>query len=281
MQCSEEEPNGPTLTKVRRELAAVPDTNLSPVEPGKPERLAAIVVPARLESERLPGKLLKDATGQPLIAYTLQAALKASKAADVGFVTDNQQLHKAVTSRFKGSVLPILSRKQAVNGSHRVGLWVDHFDAWDTYDVVVNLQADEPCIDPRDLDNLIAACSVTEQICTLVRPLHYDDWQDPNVVKAWLRGNHIRDFSRSMTAAYAPPCGREHVGVYAFPQQQLDFCLSNKVGKRAKEMRLEQLTWVDDGRKIIAVELKHTTDPISVNTPRDYARFIQWCRARE
>lgn len=269
-------------------MAVLEGTPEKPDRPEKPQPaparygahgpLVAIVIPARLESERLPGKLLKDATGQPLLTYALDAAMQATKAADVGFITDSVKLYEVAARRYKGRALPLCLKRQAVNGSHRVGHWVDHFDAWDTYDVVVNMQADEPCIDPRDLDNLIAACSVTERICTLVTKLQPDDQQDANVVKAWVRGDNIVDFSRALRAEHPVSSAREHVGVYAFPRAVIEVCLSNKQGKRAKESRLEQLTWLDAGLKMRAVELKYTDQPISINTPRDYAKFIQWCK---
>ena len=261
--------------------APTPAPVMEPCEPGSVEHLAAIVIPARLASSRLPNKVLLDWTGKPLIYHTIEAALRAEKAADVGTVTPCKQIHETIVAGFKGRLLPLYSITNAANGSHRVGVWVENFDAWDTYDVIVNLQADEPCIDPRDLDNLISACVVTGEICTLVCPLSQSDRTNPDVAKAWLRGDAIRDFSRAMISGYCPMSAREHVGAYAFPRESFKRCLKGRISQRAQEYRLEQLTWLDAGQKIMAVALKHTPQPISVNTPRDYARFCEWYKQRQ
>jgi len=243
--------------------------------------LAAIVIPAHKTSRRLPNKPLLDRTGLPLVCHTVANAIKAERAADVGIITDFPAIRKAVHSKFKCKCLPVISYREAICGSQRVGYWIDEFEAWDTYNVVVNLQCDEPCIDPKDLDNLIAACHVSEEICTLVKQLDKGDERDPNVVKAWLRGSAIKDFSRALLPKYAGVPVRQHLGVYAVPRKRFAACFREHTCQRAQSMSLEQITWLDAGCKIVAVEVKHSVEPVSVNTPADYDRFCRWHTARE
>lgn len=256
------------------------DPRLQPVGHGMSDCLAAIVVPVHLASQRLPRKALMNVTGKPLVGHTLDNALQAERAADVGMVTDSHEVYAEISRPYRGKMLCVQSKKEAMCGSHRVGHWLNAQEAWDTYGVVVNLQCGEPCIDAQDLDNLIAACAVLGEICTLIVPLEAGERSDASVVKAWLRGVAVRDFSRHMLADAPPTSARRHLGAYAVPNRLFKTCFKLGRSPRAQSASLEQLTWLDAGERVIAVEAKHSGSPISVNTSQDYARFVAWHRER-
>ncbi len=250
-----------------------PMPDLQKEQGSRSDCLSAIVIPARLESVRLPNKLLLDKTGKPLVHYAIDNALRSS-AADVGLVTDSPLIYRCVFDGFKGRMLALYRNVRAECGSERLAQWLTWYDAWDTYSVVVNLQADEPCIDGRDLDNLIAACRYSGQISTLICPLKREEREDPNCVKAWRRGNIIVDFTRGPNLAFH---GRPwlHIGAYAFPQALLKKCLIAMPTSRSRQCKLEQLTWLDAGDKILAVELKHSERFGGINTSQDYSEFVK------
>lgn len=256
-------------------------SKLSKDETGRDNCLTAIVIPARLESNRLPKKLLLTTSGEPLINYPLRNALAADRAADVGLVTDSYEIMSSVRRDFPAGLLRHFSPDEVSCGSLRIGQWMKKFDAWDTYHVVVNLQADEPTIDPKDLDSLIAACQYTETICTLVTELKPAQRSDHSAVKAWMRGNAIQDFSRAMLSKYAEKTVRHHIGVYAIPRKWFMAVFTDRRSPRSESMSLEQLTWLDGGLKIIGVELKNTPVPIQVNTQKDYDQFCDWVKQRQ
>jgi 3-deoxy-manno-octulosonate cytidylyltransferase (CMP-KDO synthetase) len=248
------------------------------------EVMAAVVVPARLDSTRFPGKALRDKTGRPLFAHTLDVALKAQHATDVGLVTDSRRIEEASREMFTGKVMALFSPTSASCGSQRVGHWLDYFDGEDTWDVVVNLQCDEPCVDPRDLDNLIMGCAMSEQISTLVAPFPSTQAgrarrSEPGNVKAWRRGDRIHDFTREYPCPRASGSAWHHLGVYAFPRK-LFRRMRDEPNDRARQNSLEQLTWLDMGEKLFAVEAKHTSQILSVNTPADYEKFCRWFQSR-
>jgi 3-deoxy-manno-octulosonate cytidylyltransferase (CMP-KDO synthetase) len=256
------------------------DARLEPVDSGAANTLAAIVVPVHLKSHRLPRKALMNVTGKPLVAHTLDNALKSERAADVGMVTDSHEVYLDISRPYRGKMLCVESKKEAMCGSHRIGYWLNEMQAWDTYGIVVNLQCSEPCIDAQDLDNLIAACAVMGEICTLVVPLEPGERTDASIVKAWLRGVAIRDFSRHMLPEAPVTSARRHLGVYAVPNRLFKTCFKLGRSPRAQSASLEQITWLDAGERVIAVEAKHSGSPITVNTSQDYARFVAWHRER-
>jgi len=249
------------------------------VSHGNRDLISAIVVPAHSCSARLPNKPMLSATGTALVVHTLESALKCQYATDVGMVTDSLDTFRIVEGCLRGKILPIFSHCKAACGTERIASWMDKQEGWETYQVVMNLQCDEPCIDPRDLGNLMLAAHLTGEISTLVAPLKTEEFRNPNSVKAYLRGDGIRQFSRSMIAGADPSTARLHIGAYAFPEPAFR-CFRMQMHPSAKEVSLEQLTWLNNGYKIRAVQVKFTDNPLSVNTPQDYSRFCERMRAR-
>ncbi|MHA7871601.1 MAG: cytidylyltransferase domain-containing protein, partial [Hyphococcus sp.] len=125
---------------------------------------AAVIIPARYASTRLPGKLLLADTGKPLVQHTYEQAKQAQNADAVIVATDDARIARAVEA-FGGAV--VMTARHHETGTARVAEAAAQTDA----DIIVNLQGDEPEIDPADIDRLIdAAADVACFAATLVCP---------------------------------------------------------------------------------------------------------------
>ena len=142
-----------------------------------------IVIPARYASSRLPGKPLLRQSGKYLIQHVYEQANRARKAGQVLVATDDSRIAAAVES-FGGKA--VMTRIDHASGSDRVAEVAGAIDC----DIVVNVQGDEPMVDPASLD-LLATLLEKNPSCdmaTLATPLlSLEDWRNPNCVKVVLR----------------------------------------------------------------------------------------------
>lgn len=221
-----------------------------------------IVIPARLHSTRLPEKVLLRETGKYLVEHVYERACRVRGAGEVIVATDHERVARAVAS-FGGRA--VMTSADHASGSDRAAEVVR---ARPRVRVVVNVQADEPDLDPADVDALIAGLGEA-RMGTLVHPdLGEDDQKSPSVVKALVDGDGFAfDFRREPT-----PGGLRHLGVYAFARDYLLRYTSLPPSAREKERRLEQMRALDDGVRIRAVHAK--TKGVGIDTPADYAAFV-------
>jgi 3-deoxy-manno-octulosonate cytidylyltransferase (CMP-KDO synthetase) len=144
-------------------------------------------------------------------------------------------------------------------------MWEEYKDAG----VIINWQMDEPCVLPRDIRKLSARFAKSPcDIATLVAPLTHDAEVNPNRVKAAVQYGECKSFDRSPVRGST----HEHVGIYAFRPSVL-----KRIGKlsqtiSSRSISLEQITWLDHGYSIDAVEVKNA--PLSINTIEDYESFV-------
>ena len=135
---------------------------------------AAIIIPARYTSSRLPGKPLLKATGKFLIQHCYEQALGCKLADRVIVATDDERIADAVRS-FGGEVA--MTRADHVSGTDRIAEVAEGLDA----EIIVNLQGDEPQFDPAGLDMLI---KFGAEMATLAVPIRDDaTYRNPNIVK--------------------------------------------------------------------------------------------------
>lgn len=229
---------------------------------------AAIIIPARLESTRLPRKMLLAETGKPLIQHTYEAAQRASLASMVLVATDSEEIADAVQG-FGGTVA---LTGPHVCGSDRVAEAAARIDGWD---IIVNLQGDEPEIKPADIDAAIQLLQETPEadVATLVTPLrHLSQDFDENCVKAMLHeSGEVLRFSRS--------CGRmdhyryQHVGLYAYRNRAMQAIAAGPQTEDEKRYRLEQLRAQAMGFRFFAAEVAES--PKGIDTPQDYQAFVR------
>ena len=241
---------------------------------------ALIVIPARFGSTRLPGKPLLAESGKPLIVHVCEAAGRVP-GADVLVATDHEGIAEAVRG---AGYEAAMTRADHETGSARVA----EAAAGRAADVVVNLQGDEPEIDPDAVAGLIAmhrreaSAARPAFVSTLASPFPDDaDPASPSAVKAVLSQPNAagtRDalyFSRARVPF--PRSGDEgpylHVGLYAFTQGSLAAFARMDPTPLERAESLEQLRVLERGHRI-AVGLVPPAAP-GIDTPEDYAAFVR------
>jgi 3-deoxy-manno-octulosonate cytidylyltransferase (CMP-KDO synthetase) len=231
------------------------------------------IIPARWQATRLPGKPLAEIAGRPMIQHVYERAREAASLTEVIVATDDERILAAVRECGGQAVLTSPDHR---SGTDRVAEAAAERDA----DVVVNIQGDEPLIDPHAIDALVApflsepALSMT----TLAVPIRAaEEIDDPGVVKVVVdRHGYALYFSR-----YPVPYQREegtgssggrlkHLGLYAYRADFLQAFSRMEPTPLEQAEKLEQLRALENGERIFVVLTEH--DAVSVDTPEDLAR---------
>jgi 3-deoxy-manno-octulosonate cytidylyltransferase (CMP-KDO synthetase) len=237
----------------------------------KPE--VVIVIPARYGATRLPGKPLVLLAGKPMIQRVYERAKLATLASRVIVATDDERIIKAVES-FGGAAR--MTRPDHRTGTERVAEVAAH----EKGDVFVNVQGDEPLLDPLAIDTSVNALleEPAAAIATVATPIKTPaDIMDPNVVKIVLDfDNNGIYFSRAPipwvrdTASKTQVRHLKHLGLYVFQRDALLEYPTLPQGELERIEQLEQLRWLENGWKIRVAEVEH--DAVSVDVPDDVAR---------
>jgi 3-deoxy-manno-octulosonate cytidylyltransferase (CMP-KDO synthetase) len=243
-----------------------------------------IIIPARYRSSRLPGKPLLRETGKYLVQHVYERACQAKTAHAVIVATDDSRIVAAV-ERFGGRV--VLTRREHPSGTDRVAEVARGLDA----EIIVNLQGDEPLIDPGTLDLLprLLERDPGAAMATLAVPISsLEQWHNPNCVKV-VCDDHGRAlyFSRSPIPfvrdgqpdlAADPPRFLQHVGIYAYRRDCL-LQLANMPPAPLEHLeKLEQLRSLTSGNGIAVGVVHHAS--VGVDTRTDYERFVELYRRR-
>jgi 3-deoxy-manno-octulosonate cytidylyltransferase (CMP-KDO synthetase) len=243
----------------------------------------AIVIPARYSSSRLPGKPLLKQTGKYLVQHVYERACESRRASQVLIATDDSRI-VAAAEHFGGRV--VLTRRDHPSGTDRVAEVARALDA----DVIVNLQGDEPLVDPAALDLLPALLErdAQAQMATLAAPISsLEQWQDPNCVKVVCdAAGRALYFSRAPIPfvrdgrpdlATEPPRFLQHLGLYAYRRDFL-LRLAELPPEPLEQLeKLEQLRVLAQGCKIRVGVVRHAA--VGVDTRADYERFVEMYRA--
>ena len=237
----------------------------------KPE--VVIVIPARFGSTRLPGKPLVLLAGKPMIQHVYERAKLAEQADRVIVATDDERIVKAVES-FGGTAR--MTRPDHRTGTERVAEVAAH----EKGDIFVNVQGDEPLLDPVAVDTAVNALleEPAAVISTVATPIKTPaDIMDPNIVKTVLDfDNNSLYFSRAPipwvrdTASKIQVRHLKHLGLYVFQREALLEYPTLPQGELERIEQLEQLRWLENGWKIRVAEVEH--DAVSVDVPEDVAR---------
>ena len=232
-----------------------------------------LIIPARYSSERLPGKPLIEIRGKPLIQYTYERA-RSSSVDDVIVATDDSRILERV-KEFGGKA--VLTSPAHPSGTDRVAEVAARIEA----DVIVNLQGDEPLIEPAYIDQAVAPFSQIEglQMTTLVTPLKGGELEDPNVVKVVLdHEGYALYFSRAPIPFCRESPGRiregiywKHIGLYAYRRDFLLMITRLPPSPLEEEEKLEQLRVLENGYRIKAVPVPG--HPGGVDTWEDLRRI--------
>jgi 3-deoxy-manno-octulosonate cytidylyltransferase (CMP-KDO synthetase) len=239
----------------------------------------AIIIPARYGSQRLPGKPLLRATGKYLIQHVYERASLAKRVFQVVVATDDQRIAAAVAS-FGGEA--VMTEPTHASGTDRVAEVAKQVPA----DVVINLQGDEPLVDPSSLDFLaeLMERDPNADMATLAAPLtSREQWLNPSCVKVVRdrRGRalyfsrspipHVRDGEPDFAAR--PPVVLQHLGVYAYRRPALFRLALEPVDAVERLEKLEQLRALALGYRIQVGIVEHAAR--GIDTPEDYAWFVR------
>jgi 3-deoxy-manno-octulosonate cytidylyltransferase (CMP-KDO synthetase) len=234
---------------------------------------AVIVIPARYGSTRLPAKPLVPLAGKPMIQWVYERTKLAKSAGRVIVATDDERILKVV-QEFGGEAR--MTRTDHRTGTERIAEVAAHVEG----KVFVNVQGDEPLLDPAAVDAAVAALegeppAAIATVAVLIRTPA--DIMDPNVVKTVLDFDDnalyfsrapipwVRDSAHKIHARHL-----KHLGLYAFQRDALLEYPTLPQGELERLEQLEQLRWLENGWKIRVSEVEH--DAVSVDVPQDVAR---------
>jgi 3-deoxy-manno-octulosonate cytidylyltransferase (CMP-KDO synthetase) len=231
---------------------------------------AHVIIPARFGATRFPGKPLALLAGKPIICHVAERALSARGVELVVVATDDERIAAAARSSGVRAVMTAEAR----TGTDRVAQAARQLAP--RPDVVVNLQGDEPLIEPDAISALLAAMAdPSVEMATLARPLGEGELERTHVVKVVCdeRGDALY-FSRAAIphrrAGGPSPLARAHVGVYAFREPFLQAFAAMEPGRLEREESLEQLRALERGHRIRVVSTSYAG--FGIDTPEDLER---------
>jgi len=235
-----------------------------------------VIIPARYESTRFPGKPLYPLKGKPLIQHVFENAKRATLAEDVIVATDSETIFEKVFA-FGGKA--VMTDQKHPSGTDRIA----EVAASMKYDIIVNVQGDEPLIRPEMIDDVIALLSDQRaSVGTLVKKIeHSEEIIDSNVVKAVFdREGLALYFSRAPIPSHArhseinTPCYYKHIGIYSYRRGTLLSLAAMQPTELEKTEKLEQLRALENG---IRIKVKETFfETYGVDTPEDLERVEKW-----
>src|SRR5882672_9167588 len=238
--------------------------------------MALAIIPARYAATRLPGKPLVALAGKPMIERVWARVRLAKKISRVIVATDDERILQAVAG-FGGEA--VMTRAEHRSGTERVAE-VAATAVHGGDDIFVNVQGDEPLIEPGAIDAAVEAIESDEQVSIatlavlIARP---SDIMDPNVVKVVLDfDDNALYFSRAPipwvrdTANTIQVRHLKHLGLYVFHREALLEYPTLPQGELERIEQLEQLRWLENGTKIRVAAVEH--DAVSVDVPEDVAR---------
>ena len=234
------------------------------------------VIPARYGSSRFEGKVLAKDTGKFLVQHTYERALCAKSVEKALIATDSELVMQACASFGADCVMTSEAHQ---SGTDRITEAVRDIDA----EIIVNLQADEPEIEPANIDELVELLrGSSADMATLVADFeNKGQITDPNVVKAIVdKDGRAIYFSRSVIpydrqAGGVGDTGRylRHLGIYAYRKDFLLKFTSLKQGELEKCEKLEQLRAIEHGFSIITGKVKHAWE--GIDTAEQYVAFVK------
>jgi 3-deoxy-manno-octulosonate cytidylyltransferase (CMP-KDO synthetase) len=232
-----------------------------------------IVIPARLESSRLPQKVLADIAGKPMLWHVYQNCLQVTKASEIHIATDSELIAQAV-NQWGGTVW--LTDPHCASGTERIVAILDQLDG----DVIVNVQADQPFIQGELIEQLIEIFEQSTPLPDIVTPIYLLNQEkifDPNLVKVTRRHDdyalyfsrqpipYVRDIPTEQWATSTAFWG--HIGIYGYRRAVLEQYQLLPPSPLESAEKLEQLRFLQAGKSILTFVTNHI--PLSVDTAAD------------
>ncbi len=240
------------------------------------------IIPARYASTRFPGKPLHLIAGKPLIQRVVEQCQKANSLSEVIVATDDARIREMAQDFCRVE----MTRPEHPSGSDRIAEVAARCEC----DAVVNIQGDEPLIDPAVIDAVVGALADCEMSTAATRITKADDYENPNVVKVVVNAAgralyfsrrtipYLREAaSRSASEQLAAFPFLKHLGIYGYRRETLLRLVKSPVSLLEAAERLEQLRALENGIQIAVVKVDY--DSVGVDVPEDVARVEKLLRA--
>jgi len=241
------------------------------------------IIPARFGSTRLPGKPLLDRTGKPLVVHVAERAASARSVTQVIVATDDSRIRDAVVAHGQQAVM---TSPDHPNGTSRIAEVAQSLSP--DVQIIVNVQGDEPLIDPAVIDAAVERLKLgNEPMSTVASPFAVgEDPADPNIVKVVLdqRGRalyfsralipHVRDLQLSPSDARPH---LKHIGLYAYRREFLSTYVALPPTPAEELEKLEQLRALEHGHAIAVVTA--VVEHHGIDTPEQYEAFVAYCKS--
>ena len=236
-----------------------------------------VCIPARYASSRFCGKVLACDTGKFLVQHTYEQACLAKLPREVIIAADDDRIVQA-TAKFGARC--ILTSSDHQSGTDRIAEAVRDIDA----DIVINVQADEPEIDPEHID-LLSQLLIDNPNCpmaTLASGIKsQEQLADPNIVKVIVDVNSCAIYFSRLAIPYNRDLAGQgeashylrHIGIYAYRKSFLAKITSLPQTMLEKSEKLEQLRVIENGYSILVGKVESTCD--GIDTPDQYAEFVK------
>ena len=239
------------------------------------------IIPARFASTRFPGKPLALIAGKPLIQHVVEQCQKAKSLAEVIVATDDARIAEAAKKFCRVE----LTRADHPSGSDRIAEVAARCDC----DAVVNIQGDEPLIDPAVIDAVANALAQNEMSTAATPIKHLAELDNPNVVKVVVNAaGRALYFSRRTIPYLREAASRpvpeqlaafpflKHLGIYGYRRETLLRLVKFPVSPLENAEKLEQLRALENGIQIAVVKVDY--DSIGVDMPEDVARVEKFLK---
>ena len=233
------------------------------------------IIPARFASSRFPGKPLHPIAGKPLLQHVIERCQLAKSLSEVVVATDDEHIF-ALAEKFCRAEM---TRSDHPSGSDRIAEVAARTDC----EAVVNIQGDEPLMDPAVIDQVAAALAHSEMSTAATRIRSVEEWESPNAVKVVtdLAGRalyfsrrtipYLRDLAGQPVATQMAAFPMmKHLGIYGYRRETLLRLVRYPQSPLEQAEKLEQLRALENGIAIAVVQVDY--DSVGVDMPADVAR---------
>ena len=234
------------------------------------------IIPARYSSSRFPGKLLAQLEGKPILQHVIEKCLLSKMLDDVIVATDDPRIAEMA----KAFCRVEMTRTDHQSGTDRIAEVTQRCNL----DSIINIQGDEPMIEPDVIDQ-VAALIDKNEMSTAAAPIKLpENWKSPNTVKVVINSSNkalyfsrypipfLRDYADSpITEKLKTFPYLKHIGIYGYQKDALIKLVNYPVSPLEKAEKLEQLRALDNGISIVVAVVKH--DSIGIDTPEDLEKI--------
>lgn len=238
----------------------------------------AVVIPARYQSSRFPGKPLVDICGKPMIQHVWEKCCAAVGASEVYIATDNNEIASCVKN-FGGQV--VMTSSDCLTGTDRLAEANLKLDC----DFLVNVQGDEPVIDPKNIEKIISSFkdtgNITNAYCEITSEKEFQSLTVPKVVVS--KSKRLLYMSRSpipLTKDSRYIKAHKQVCVYAFGREHLEFFSSHHEKTPIEQIEdIEILRFLESDMAIDMIEVQ--SGSLAVDVPEDVDRVVEYLNELE